>query len=146
MLRRLTRLSHTLMSQSPLLLYTARTPNGFKPSILLEELKAAYGLEYDYQAIALSKNEQKEDWFVKINPNGTVVLLRFRWYIYHVICQDASLLSLTARATISKCLNLPQYFCTWFSTMTRIISFSSKTRTSKARVSSGFPLRYAISY
>jgi glutathione S-transferase len=71
MIPRLTRLSHTLMSQKPLLLYTARTPNGFKPSILLEELKAAYGIEYDYQGITLSKNEQKEDWFIKINPNGT---------------------------------------------------------------------------
>ncbi|KAF8524746.1 glutathione S-transferase-like protein [Gautieria morchelliformis] len=63
------------MSQNPLLLYTARTPNGTKPSILLEELKAAYGLDYDYQALALSKKEQKEEWYIKINPNGRIPAL-----------------------------------------------------------------------
>ena len=59
------------MSHKPLILFTARTPNGFKPSILLEELKAAYGINYDHQTLLFSKNEQKEDWFIKINPNGT---------------------------------------------------------------------------
>lgn len=71
MLQRIVRLSTLMSAQKPLLLYTARTPNGFKPAILLEELKAAYGLEYDYQGLAFSKNEQKEPWFIKINPNGT---------------------------------------------------------------------------
>lgn len=33
----------------PLLLYTAPTPNGHKVSILLEELKAAYGNLIDYE-------------------------------------------------------------------------------------------------
>lgn len=64
-----------IMSQKPLLLYTARAPNGTKASILLEELKATYGDDlYDNQAISFSKNEQKEDWFIKINPNGIYVL------------------------------------------------------------------------
>lgn len=31
----------------PFLFYTAGTPNGRKVAILLEELKAAYGLEYE---------------------------------------------------------------------------------------------------
>lgn len=35
------------MSQAPIQLYSARTPNGFKVSIFLEELKAAYGLQYE---------------------------------------------------------------------------------------------------
>jgi len=65
-----------MAQQAPLLLYTATTPNGFKPSILLEELKAAYpGFTYDFQKIAFSTNEQKSDWFLKINPNGRIPAL-----------------------------------------------------------------------
>jgi len=42
-------------------------------SILLEELKAVYK-DFEYEAISIdfSKNEQKEDWFLKINPNGRI--------------------------------------------------------------------------
>lgn len=39
-------------------LYTAGTPNGWKASILLEEL----GIPFQVHAIAMSKNEQKEPW------------------------------------------------------------------------------------
>ncbi|KAI0150260.1 glutathione S-transferase [Xylariaceae sp. FL1272] len=49
-------------------LYTAQTPNGIKVSILLEEL----GLQYKHTAIQFSKNEQKEPWFLAINPNGRI--------------------------------------------------------------------------
>ncbi|HPG26168.1 MAG TPA: glutathione S-transferase N-terminal domain-containing protein [Myxococcota bacterium] len=49
-------------------LYTAPTPNGWKASITLEEL----GLPYETRAIDLGKNEQKEDWFLAINPNGRI--------------------------------------------------------------------------
>jgi len=59
----------------PFTLWTAATPNGYKVSIYLEELKAAYGAEkIDYEAKSLSfaKNEQKEEWFIKINPNGRI--------------------------------------------------------------------------
>jgi GST-like protein len=49
-------------------LYTAETPNGWKASITLEEL----GLPYEVHPIALSRQEQKEPWFLKINPNGRV--------------------------------------------------------------------------
>ncbi len=49
-------------------LYTASTPNGWKASIALEEL----GLPYEVKAIQLSKNEQKEPAFLKINPNGRI--------------------------------------------------------------------------
>ena len=31
-----------------ILFYTAPTPNGHKVSVFLEELKAAYGLQYEY--------------------------------------------------------------------------------------------------
>ncbi len=49
-------------------LYTAATPNGRKISIMLEET----GLEYNVHKIDLHKMEQKEDWFIKINPNGRI--------------------------------------------------------------------------
>lgn len=49
-------------------MYTAGTPNGWKASILLEEL----GIPYHVHAIAMAKNEQKEPWFIKINPNGRI--------------------------------------------------------------------------
>ena len=49
-------------------LYTAATPNGHKISIALEEL----ALPYTLHALELSKNEQKEDWFLAINPNGRI--------------------------------------------------------------------------
>ena len=37
----------TSPSSKPLQLYTAGTPNGHKVSILLEELKAQYGITYE---------------------------------------------------------------------------------------------------
>jgi glutathione S-transferase len=49
-------------------LYTAATPNGWKVSILLEEL----GLPYKVVPIQLDKLDQKQDWFLAINPNGRI--------------------------------------------------------------------------
>ena len=49
-------------------LYTSGTPNGWKASILVEELQTPYQVH----AISLSKNEQKQEWFLKINPNGRI--------------------------------------------------------------------------
>jgi glutathione S-transferase len=49
-------------------LFTAATPNGWKASITLEEL----GLEYEVRKISFDKQEQKEPWFLKINPNGRI--------------------------------------------------------------------------
>jgi GSH-dependent disulfide-bond oxidoreductase len=49
-------------------LYTSPTPNGHKASVTLEEL----GLPYEVKPIDLGKNQQKEDWFLKINPNGRI--------------------------------------------------------------------------
>tara|TARA_A100001015_G_scaffold164154_1_gene182518 strand:+ start:296 stop:949 length:654 start_codon:yes stop_codon:yes gene_type:complete len=54
-------------------LYTAATPNGYKVSIALEELK----LSYSVINIDLSKNMQKEEWFVKLNPNGRIPVLKY---------------------------------------------------------------------
>jgi glutathione S-transferase len=52
-------------------LYTSATPNGWKISIALEEL----GLPYAVHPIALSKQEQKAEWYLKINPNGRIPTL-----------------------------------------------------------------------
>src|SRR5213593_3037826 len=49
-------------------LYTAPTPNGWKVSILLEEL----GMPYSVRPIRLQDGEQKEPWYLKLNPNGRI--------------------------------------------------------------------------
>jgi glutathione S-transferase len=49
-------------------LYTSATPNGWKASILLEEL----GVPYTLHPISLSKGEQKTPAYLKINPNGRI--------------------------------------------------------------------------
>ncbi|HJR70673.1 MAG TPA: glutathione S-transferase N-terminal domain-containing protein [Gammaproteobacteria bacterium] len=49
-------------------LFTAATPNGWKASITLEEL----GLPYKVRRIDFDKKEQKEPWYLKINPNGRI--------------------------------------------------------------------------
>ncbi|MEO7493363.1 MAG: glutathione S-transferase N-terminal domain-containing protein [Massilia sp.] len=49
-------------------LYSAATPNGHKVSIALEEL----ALPYTLHALELQRNQQKEPWFLAINPNGRI--------------------------------------------------------------------------
>ena len=49
-------------------LYTAATPNGLKVSILLEET----GIPYEVHPINLGELEQKQDWYLKLNPNGRI--------------------------------------------------------------------------
>jgi len=52
-------------------LYTAPTPNGRKISIALEEL----GLDYDVVRVKLDEEEQKQDWFLALNPNHKIPVL-----------------------------------------------------------------------
>jgi len=56
------------MSEPGIELFTAATPNGWKVSVALEEL----GLPYTVRSLSLGKLEQKEEWFLKINPNGRI--------------------------------------------------------------------------
>jgi len=76
-LSRLTRISSHLLSMSKSVrLYTAPTPNGVKVSAFLEELKTVYpSFDYDVETISLSKNTQKEPWFIKLNPNGRIPVI-----------------------------------------------------------------------
>ena len=52
-------------------LLTSATPNGHKISIALEELD----LDYEVRSIALDKREQKQDWFLALNPNGRIPVI-----------------------------------------------------------------------
>ena len=52
-------------------LYTSPTPNGHKASVTLEELE----LPYETHAIDLASNAQKEEWFLKLNPNGRIPVI-----------------------------------------------------------------------
>ena len=53
-------------------LYTAPTPNGWKVAMALEELKA----KYETQLIDLQAGEQHMNWFLQLNPNGRIPVLK----------------------------------------------------------------------
>jgi glutathione S-transferase len=48
---------------------------GYKISIMLEELKAAYGKDYAMQIIDIGESVQKDQWFTELGPNGRVPVL-----------------------------------------------------------------------
>lgn len=52
-------------------LYTAPTANGYKVSIALEAMQ----LPYSIIPVSLSNQEQKEPWFLDLNPNGRIPVL-----------------------------------------------------------------------
>ena len=52
-------------------LYTSPTPNGYKASIMLEEV----GLDYTVHAIDLAKQEQKAPEYLAMNPNGRIPVI-----------------------------------------------------------------------
>ena len=49
-------------------LYTSRTPNGFKASIMLEEV----GLPYTVVPVSISAGEQFKPAYLKLNPNNKI--------------------------------------------------------------------------
>ena len=49
-------------------LYTSSTPNGWKASVMLEEI----GMPYTVHPISLSQGEQKSPKFLAVNPNGRI--------------------------------------------------------------------------
>ena len=52
-------------------LYTASTPNGWKASVTLEELE----IPYETHPVDLGKGDQKQEWFLKLNPNGRIPVI-----------------------------------------------------------------------
>jgi len=64
-----------LKSNKGIELLTFGTPNGWKASIILEELKEAYGKDYTFQSINIGQNIQKEEWFTKLCPNGRIPVI-----------------------------------------------------------------------
>jgi len=52
-------------------LLTSETPNGWKTTIMLEEI----GVPYTLRPISLTLREQKEDWYLRLNPNGRIPTL-----------------------------------------------------------------------
>ncbi|ODV97781.1 hypothetical protein PACTADRAFT_31211 [Pachysolen tannophilus NRRL Y-2460] len=54
-----------------LTLLSSPTPNGHKISLFLEFLR----LSYHVKRIDVFANEQKQDWFLKLNPNGKIPVL-----------------------------------------------------------------------
>ncbi|KAJ7510958.1 putative glutathione S-transferase [Mycena galericulata] len=63
---------------SGITLFTAATPNGYKASIALEELKAIGAIpSYSFVSISFQKNEQKSDWYLK---SASILLYLARVY------------------------------------------------------------------
>lgn len=60
-----------MSDKTQICLFTAQSPNGHKVSITLEEL----GIAYDVRHVSLPKIENKEPWFLEINPNGRIPAL-----------------------------------------------------------------------
>ena len=52
------------------------TPNGQKVQILLEELLLAYpSTSWTTTTLNIMTNEQKKEWFLRLNPNGRIPVL-----------------------------------------------------------------------
>ncbi|KAH6672228.1 glutathione S-transferase [Halenospora varia] len=54
---------------------TMSTPNGKKVQIMLEELKLKYGTDFTFTMFNIQTNDQKKDWFLRLNPNGRIPVL-----------------------------------------------------------------------
>ena len=76
-------MSHLYTAETPdgvknakgLHLLTMSTPNGQKVQIMLEELADLYGTSWDTTLIDIQTNEQKKDWFLRLDPNGRIPVL-----------------------------------------------------------------------
>ncbi|KAI9736114.1 MAG: hypothetical protein M1818_006290 [Claussenomyces sp. TS43310] len=77
-------MSHSLyISETPaevknakgLHLITQSTPNGQKVQIMLEELADAYGTQWTTSKINIMTNEQKKEWFLRLDPNGRIPII-----------------------------------------------------------------------
>ncbi len=69
-------------------LYTSATPNGWKASVVLEEL----GLPYQVHAIDLMQGEQKTLEFLAMNPNGRIPVIVDRGADDFVVFESGAIL------------------------------------------------------
>ena len=76
-------------------LYTAATPNGWKVSIALEELE----LPYAVVTVALDRQEQREEWFRRLNPNARIPVLVHHAQSDFVIIESGAILVYLAEFT-----------------------------------------------
>jgi GSH-dependent disulfide-bond oxidoreductase len=76
-------------------LYTAETPNGWKIAIALEEL----GLPYRVHALRLSQGEQKQAWYLELNPNGRIPTIVDRDNDDFVVFESGAILIYLAEKT-----------------------------------------------
>jgi len=95
-----------LVAKSGIELLTFGTPNGHKASIILEELKAAYGKEYTFQSINIMENIQKEPWFTKHSPNGRIPAIVDHDRNDFSVFEGAAILTYLTRHV---CLSLQKY-------------------------------------
>ncbi len=78
-------------------LFTASTSNGYYVSITLDELQLAYTvLEFE-----LSAFELKEEWFLKINPNGRIPAITDRDNDNFIVFESATIMQYLAKKTAS---------------------------------------------
>lgn len=64
---------------------------------MLEELKEAYGADYVWQSVAISKGVQKQPWYTKLNPNGKIPVLVDHDHGDLAIMEGAAILSYLCR-------------------------------------------------
>ena len=76
-------------------LYTSATPNGHKISIALEEL----ALPYTMHELSLSAGDQKQPWFLKINPNGRIPAIVDRGEADFAVFESGAILVYLAEKT-----------------------------------------------
>jgi len=84
------------MREKMIELYTAAAPNGWKATIALEEL----GLDYELHPVDLAAGEQRQESFLRLNPNGRIpVIVDHDGPVRRVIFESGAILLYLAEKT-----------------------------------------------